>query len=149
MVSLERSLEVLTKNCMNSEKWWIWIGAQNAFGLFATWASVMAALNLAVILQYAVGVARLPSGATALALLLFFFVLWSLIELIFLDRYSRYLLSPYIIIIWSFIAILVGDFVPGSFPNAVLTLVALIIVSVLFIIKLTVMLVKHYVRPLK
>ena len=148
MIYLTKNLEVLTKNCMYAEKWWIWIGVQNGLGVFATWVNALTATHFAIMLQRS-GVNAVTAGAVALVLLFVWFVLWSIFELTFFDRYSRYLFMPYVTIAWAYLGFLIGGSLLAGSGVFVFTWVAFSILVILGIVKLVVMLVKHFVDPLK
>ena len=149
MIYLKGNLELLEKIGLYQEKWYIWIGVQNGLAVYATWVTAETALNFAISLQYYSGVIRSTSGTVALSTLLFLFTIWTLFDILFLDKYTRYLFMPYFTLIWVFVGILVEDCCfRYSVANEVLVIATLGIVSFLAVVKLLVLFNRHYKRPI-
>ena len=148
---LARNLEVLVKNRLKSERWWIWIGVQNGLGIYAAWATVATALNLAIVLQYRSGLDSEGAGTVALIIILAFFIFWSFLELVLLDRYARYLFTPYLVAAWAFIGILVHhwgvDWTPTD-RNAIVTAIGIAIIIGLSLVKVILLIIRQIKKPL-
>jgi len=73
----------------------------NGFGVYTTWTVIATLINLSVALVYEFEVDMTKTCLTALCLLVIVHVTWFMVENTVLDRYVRYLLTPYMVIIWA------------------------------------------------
>ena len=153
MKYLDTNLELLTTIGLNAEKWWIRHGVQNGLAVYATWSTITAILNLAALLEHSSSALRLAAGQVALITMLTFVVFWAFLELIFLRRYTRYLLMPYATFIWAFNGILAKrhcnpDWVLSD-QNDVLIITGLVFPALVIAIKMAMLLhtrVEHFCK---
>ncbi|KAK1172517.1 hypothetical protein AOXY_G5118 [Acipenser oxyrinchus oxyrinchus] len=79
--------------------WLIRILVQNGVAVYTTWTTIATLLNFAVVLTYNGGVARETAGTVVLSILLVEVILWFVAENFFLDKYVRYTLTIYPVVI--------------------------------------------------
>jgi len=73
----------------------------NGFGIYTTWTVIAGLLNFTHALVYGGGVSVKTGSLTALSLLLVFHVTYFILENTIFDKYIRFLLTPYIVVIWA------------------------------------------------
>jgi len=119
------------------------VALQNGVAMYATWTSIATLLNLAHVMTYSGGVKETASSTTVLSLLLIELIVFAALDFALLDRFFRYLLTPYI----TFIVALIGSLTNGQmdqngqkYPktqiNQNFTIALLVIASLLFVIKM-------------
>jgi len=81
--------------------WMYIILAFNGQALYCTWTFFASLLNFSICLVY-VGDATLKEAAdTNLSLVLILVLGWAVMDMIFLDRFTRYLIAPYMVVVWA------------------------------------------------
>ncbi|CAJ0951276.1 unnamed protein product [Ranitomeya imitator] len=81
------------------ELWLIRIFAQNGIAVYATWTTIACLLNFAAALTYNGGIPNSTSTTVCLSILAFEVVLWFCLENFVLDKYVRYTLTVYPVVI--------------------------------------------------
>ncbi|XP_046543439.1 uncharacterized protein LOC124253666 [Haliotis rubra] len=83
---------------------------QNGIALYATWTSMAAFITMAVLMVYRSDptINQATASSVVLAFIAAFLVVYSITDLIVLDKYSRYTFTPYAVILWVLIGILVS-----------------------------------------
>ncbi|XP_051879336.1 uncharacterized protein LOC127574388 isoform X2 [Pristis pectinata] len=79
--------------------WLVRILVQNGIAVYATWTTIATLLNFAVVLTYNASVTMVTSGTICLSLLAFEVVLWFYLENFVFDKYVRYTLTIYPVVI--------------------------------------------------
>jgi len=73
----------------------------NGLALYTTWTVIASLINLTTALVYAGEVGQREAALAALTLLVIFHSTWFLVENFVVDRYARYILTPYLVVIWA------------------------------------------------
>ncbi|KAI0228167.1 hypothetical protein LSAT2_021348 [Lamellibrachia satsuma] len=132
---------------MRREIWMIRIFVQNGLGLFASWGSVAAMFNFAVVLKYRTG-ARAEVGSTvSLAIFTMEIVAWWVFDNFVFERLLRYMFTPYAVVIFS-LAGIVGGTHDLFRPNSIYVMLLLALTAVLFIVKLVLVVYRHNKYPM-
>ncbi|XP_041046057.1 uncharacterized protein si:ch211-161h7.5 isoform X1 [Carcharodon carcharias] len=79
--------------------WLVRILVQNGLTVYATWTTIATLINFAVVLTYSGGITVVTSGTVSLSILAFEVVLWFNLENLLFDKYVRYTLTVYPVII--------------------------------------------------
>lgn len=112
----------------------------NGLGIYTTWTVIASLINLTTALVYAGGLDQQACCIASLTLLVIFHVTWFALENFVFDRYVRYLLTPYLVVIWACNGIrakkMTDPLVPSTIKNYVLAI--LIIAGCTFVIRLIV-----------
>ena len=150
IVSLRRLKEfgpLMARQNLHCEIWWIRIVVCNGLAMFASWGTVAAMFNFAVVLTYGTG-ARLDVGSTvSLAIFTMEIVAWWIFDNLVFEKLLRYLYTPYIVLTVSIAGILSKNWDPVK-PNAIFVAVLLALSIILFIVKVILSVYRHYKRPL-
>jgi len=81
--------------------WTYIILAVNGQALYCTWTFFASLLNFSICLVY-VGDASLKTAADVnLSLVLIIVLSWVAVDIIYLDQFTRYLVSPYLVVVWA------------------------------------------------
>ncbi|XP_070574948.1 uncharacterized protein [Ptychodera flava] len=89
---------------MSSQKldvWCIRILIHNGLAIYATWCTIAALLNIGSTLVYWVGLSQETAGIICLSVLAFEVVLWAMLEVLVLDRWFRFTLTIWPVVIWA------------------------------------------------
>jgi hypothetical protein len=73
----------------------------NALGVYATWCTVASLLNLAMVLHHHHEVPMQTSCFVSLGFLTAEILIWVPVDLIFLDKWTRYLVTPHLVLVWA------------------------------------------------
>ncbi|XP_041372326.1 uncharacterized protein LOC121385636 [Gigantopelta aegis] len=134
---LGRNSYLLKSLGRRADLWMVRVLVQNGVAFYATWSALIALLDLGSVLSYA-AIPQLDVGLSStivLGLVSGFVVVYFLVDIFLADRYSRYTVSPYVVMI----VFLTGVFVTawrGSTLNGVFSLSLLATCSTLSLIKL-------------
>lgn len=110
----------------------------NGFAIYTTWTVVASLINLTTSLVY-VGQTDMKSTClAALSLLVVFHTTWFILENFVLDRYARWILTPYLVIIWAANGIRANIASDLTVPQAVkdFVLAILVIASITMAVRL-------------
>ncbi|XP_028296642.1 uncharacterized protein LOC114479504 [Gouania willdenowi] len=121
---------------------------QNGLALYTTWTSIAALINLALVLHLA-GMERSTAATAALCLLLGEVSVWFILENWVLDRWVRNILTVYPVVIVALAGNVYRRFDPEHpTPNAVFTVVLLVLACILFVSRVFTVIWRNKWRPL-
>ncbi|XP_033725752.1 uncharacterized protein LOC117315597 [Pecten maximus] len=147
--AVRNNISSLVKDGAGKEAWFIRFFLQNGIAFYATWVTVATHLNVAMVMHYSGGVANDISCTTALGLLIFFVILWFLTETILLDVYTRYVFSPYIVLVIALSGSLAKNFdLDLRYRNSILSVLLLGMSGFFLLLKVIIILVRHNSTPL-
>ncbi|KAM5164951.1 uncharacterized protein ACMZJ9_007351 [Mantella aurantiaca] len=117
--------------------WLIRIFAQNGIAVYATWTTIACLLNFSVALTYNGGISNSVSTTVSLSILAFEVVLWFILENFVLEKYVRYTLTVYPVVIVALSGSLDKNFQESSPDgNNIFISVLLAVACALFTIRL-------------
>lgn len=140
--SLRRQCPLLLKNGHCWDVSLIYGLVQNGVGLYTAWCSVAAAINSGISLYFFHGLERTAAGAVVLIIVAAEVSVFIAFDMLFLDRWTHCLITPYLTVIWVLSAILTVNKVTMK-CNSVLTLALLCLVSAATLVKVTAMVWRH------
>ena len=118
----------------------------NGLAVFATWGTVAAMFNFAVVLAYGTGTEQVAGSTVALALFSLEILVWFAFDMFLFEAALRYLYTPYIVLLISLSGIVTKNY--GTNSNSHFVLVILILVALLFIVKILLSIYRHHKQPL-
>ena len=142
---LSRNIEI-KDHLMKREQpklYWTYICmAFNGQGVYCTWTIIASTLNFTIFLQYGEGINKETSADINLASLLVICVGWASIEIACLDKFTRFLITPYIVVIWALGGIIdkknsdpnVSDKTKTFLTSLMLIAINLLLVKICFIV---------------
>jgi len=105
----------------------------NGLGIYTTWTVIASLINLTTALVYAGEVDQREACLAALSLLVIFHCTWFVIENFVVDFYARYILTPYLVVIWASNGIRIkkmeDPLVPQDIKNYVLAILVIAILT--------------------
>ena len=129
------------------ERGWVVGQVHNAMCFYATWVSVATLINFGTVLSYGGG--NVPQSTTCtiiLSILTVGLVAWFVADLVFLDKYVRYVLTPYIVLILAFSGSIDKNWNPAN-TNSIFTACLLGIVCAMLLVKIVVMIARCLKKP--
>lgn len=120
----------------------------NGLGIYATWTSIATLLNLAIVITYSKGsdVSVSMASTVALGVLTAEIVAFVSTDLLLLDHYSRYTITPYIVFIVALAGSISRNWKTRA-TNSIFTAVLLGVGSLALLAKLTLTVYRHMTRP--
>jgi len=122
----------------------------NGLGIYTTWTIVASLINFTSALVFYGEVDQKTACLVSLSLLVVFHVSWFILENFVFDFYARYILTPYIVVIWASNGIRAKKWgdpnVPDEVNNFVLSI--LIIASITLLVRLAIVLYRVVKKPL-
>ncbi|OWF39584.1 uncharacterized protein LOC110464883 [Mizuhopecten yessoensis] len=147
--AVRKNLSVLIKDGAGKEAWFIRFFLHNGIAFYVTWVTVATHLNVAMVMHYSAGVANDISCTIALGMLTFFVMLWFVTENVLLDAYTRYLFSPYIVLVVALIGSIAKNFdLELRYRNSILSVILLSMSGFFLFLKLIIIIVRHNRAPL-
>lgn len=153
VVSMRRLQEwgpLMLRSKLDRDIWIIRIVIQNGLGLYATWGTVAAVFNFAIVLTYRTGLSgeRQEVGSTvSLIVFTLEIIAWFVLDVIVFEQVLRYLLTPYLVILTSLVGILSKNWDPTK-RNSIYTATLLGAAFFLTLIKVVLLGWRHYKQPL-
>lgn len=119
----------------------------NGIAIYETWITAAAQVNFAVALQYDYDCSSSTAAIVALSIVLLEMGTWFMAEITILDRYVRYTLMVYPVVIWALTGIIANNYEDGE-ASSVLSVVAICIAGCLLMARLALVVVYHLKKPL-
>ncbi|XP_066451586.1 uncharacterized protein [Eleutherodactylus coqui] len=129
--------------------WLIRIFAQNGIAVYATWTTIASLLNFSVVLTYNGNIPNDTSTTVCLSILAFEVVLWFCLENFVFDKYVRYTLTVYPVIIVALSGALDKHFTAAAPDrNNIYIAVLLSVACALFVVRLVLVIWRHFKQPI-
>jgi len=122
----------------------------NGLGIYTTWTVIASLVNLTTALVYAGEVDQRGACLAALSLLVIFHCTWFVIENFVVDFYARYILTPYLVVIWASNGIRAKKMDDSNVPQDVkdFVLAILVIAVITFVVRLVIVIYRGVKKPL-
>ncbi|XP_053739708.1 uncharacterized protein LOC128769760 [Synchiropus splendidus] len=121
---------------------------QNGLALYATWVSIASLINFSVVLHLW-GVVKSTAATASLCILFAELVAWFILENWVLDRWVRYILTVYPVVIVALVGNLYKHYDPQDpSPNSIFMVALLVVACVLLVSKVCTVIWRHKRRPL-
>lgn len=130
-VSYWRMNKLHTDKFPKFDFWAIQILVNNGIALYATWCTVASLLNLAMAISYFHGVKQDVASTISLSILSVEIFVWFILENTVLERFLRYTVTIYPVLIWALSASIAKNFDPAK-RNSIFTVVLLSAACALF-----------------
>lgn len=125
---LDKNIEFLRKDGRKLDIWCIRIMVQNGLGVYATWTTIATLLNMAIVMIYEGNprIANDDASTVALSILVVELLGYTFADLAFLDRYTRYIVTPFCVVPMALGASLAKNYKAGS-RNSIMTIVMIVL----------------------
>ncbi|XP_077982438.1 uncharacterized protein LOC144437385 [Glandiceps talaboti] len=127
--------------------WCIRILVHNGIAIYATWCTVATLLNTGVVLVYWYDLTQETAGLICLSILSLEVVVWFLLETFVLDKWVRYTLTVWAVIIWALAGILDLNW-DTSNATCIFSIVLIVVASCIFIFRIILFTWRVCKRPL-
>ena len=107
----------------------------NGIALYATWCTIASLLNLAMAITYFHGVAQDVACTISLVILAVEVIVWFSLENTILDKYVRYTLSVYPVVIWALSASINKNW-DSTKRNSIISLILLVVACTLLVARI-------------
>ncbi|RUS83023.1 hypothetical protein EGW08_009211 [Elysia chlorotica] len=146
--ALDRASPYLVQQGRTTEIWLTRGLVHNGLAIQGTWVSVATLLNLAMVLTYSGNeiASADDAGTVSLCVLALEIAVFAATDLLFLDRWSRYTLTPYAVLIVALSGSLAKNYTAGA-RNSVFTIVLLTAACVLAVVKVCMTVYRHLRCP--
>lgn len=147
-----KATSALQKNhWTKADLWATRILVHNGIAFYATWVSIAWLLNVAIVAHYFGSLSLTDAGTLSLSLLLLEILVWFFLDIVLLDRFTRYIQSVYIVLFVATTAIVTehwnrADEEPRNHQFA---LALVLLAAVLQIAKIVLTIVFAFVRKIK
>lgn len=147
---LYENIAVLCRLGAGKEVWLVRCLVQNGLAFFATWVSIATLLNFAIVLTYIWSVEMQVSSSIALAILALEIILWFCLDNFLFDKYVRYTLTPYIVVVIALAGSISKNFdLDMNYRNSVFIAVLLGVAGVILMLKLLLVVRRHRKLPIR
>uniref|UniRef100_A0AAV2L8X5 Uncharacterized protein n=1 Tax=Knipowitschia caucasica TaxID=637954 RepID=A0AAV2L8X5_KNICA len=122
---------------------------QNGIAIYATWTTIASLVNLNIVLVTEANMSQNDAATTTLSILLVVIVTWFVLENWLLEKHVRYIVSIYPTVIYGLVGVFTKIFDPEITSRNDIFIVALLATaSVLFVLRIVLVIWKHIKRPL-
>ncbi|XP_070574375.1 uncharacterized protein [Ptychodera flava] len=131
----------------NKEVWAIRLLVHNGIAFYATWCTIATLLNLAMTLAYYTSLSQSTASTISLSILVLEILVWFICENVVIEKYVRYTISPYIVVIVA----LCGSYTKNWNPektNSIMTVSMLGLAGLLFVVRIILLIWRQHNRPL-
>ncbi|XP_034002716.1 uncharacterized protein LOC117495542 [Trematomus bernacchii] len=129
--------------------WLLRVLVQNGVMIYTTWTTIATLINLTIVLTYDVGMSPLDAATISYCFLTVVLLVWFALENFVLDKHVRYVLVIYPVLIWALTGNLDKNFDAESPNRNGFFIVALLAsASVLFLVRIVLVIWRHIKQPL-
>ncbi|XP_053383038.1 uncharacterized protein LOC123540311 [Mercenaria mercenaria] len=142
--NLNRGIDILIKQERKSDVWLTRFLVQNGLSMYATWCTIATLLNFAFLLAYrsAHDIGQRNASTISLGILSGVIALFLVTDWFFLDRYTRYTFTPYIVLVVAFTGSLAKNYDEGA-RNTIFTIALLAVSGVAALTKVCLLFWRH------
>ena len=109
----------------------------NGLALYTTWCTIASLINLTMAITYAHGVAQDVASTIALVILAVEIIVWFSLENTILDKFVRYTLTIYPVVIWALSASINKNWDPAK-RNSIITVILLAMACTLLLVRIAI-----------
>ena len=109
----------------------------NGIALYTTWSTIASLLNLTMVLTYVHGVSQDVASTIALVILAVEIIVWFSLENTILDKFVRYTLTIYPVVIWALSASINKNWDPAK-RNSIISVILLSVACTLLVVRIAI-----------
>lgn len=144
------NIALLKSSGAKKDIWLTRILVQNGLAFYATWVSIATLLNFAIVMTYYWSVDVQVSSSVALGVLSLDIVVWFTLDTFVFDKYVRYTLTPYIVLVIALTGSVMKNFnLDTNERNSIFVAILLAIACLLLVVKLVLVAWRHRKYPIK
>ncbi|XP_045923807.1 uncharacterized protein si:ch211-161h7.5 [Micropterus dolomieu] len=131
------------------ELWLLRVLVQNGVMIYTTWTTIATLINLTIVLTYDAKVSPTDAATISYSILAVVLLVWFVLENFILDKHMRYILITYPVLIFALCGNLDKNFDAQSpSRSGIFIVVLLALASVLFVIRIVLVVWRHVKQPL-
>lgn len=141
---LDRGIDILVKQERKSDVWLTRFLVQNGLSIYATWCTIATLLNFAFVLTYrsAVDIDQRDACTASLSILTVLILIFLVTDWFFLDRFTRYTFTPYLVLIVALTGSIAKNYNAGA-RNTVFTITLLSLSGAAAVVKCFLTIYRH------
>ncbi|XP_069015491.1 uncharacterized protein [Embiotoca jacksoni] len=137
------------KKYHKTDLWLFRVLVQNGVMIYTTWTTIATLINLTIVLTYDVKISPNDAATISYSILTVLLLVWFVLENLVLDKHVRYICVIYPVVIWALSGNLDKNFDAESpSRNGVFIAVLLTLATVLFVIRIILVVWRHIKQPL-
>lgn len=143
--NLDKGMDVLIKQERKSDVWLTRFLVHNGLSIYATWCTIATLLNFAFVLTYRSShdISQKDASTVSLSILAVIIVLFLVGDWCFLDRYTRYTFTPYLVLVVALTGSISKNYDEGA-RNTIFTIVLLAVSGVAAFVKCFLLFYRHF-----
>jgi len=114
----------------------------NGLALYTTWTTIASLINLTMAITYVNGVAQDVASTIALVILAVEIIVWFSLENTILDKFVRYTLTIYPVVIWALSASINKNWDPTK-RNSIISVILLAVACTLLVVRIVIVVWRH------
>ncbi|XP_061569609.1 uncharacterized protein LOC133423450 [Cololabis saira] len=131
------------------ELWLLRVLVQNGVMIYATWTTIATLINLTIVLTYDAKMSPTDAATLSYSLLTVVLLVWFVLENSILDKHVRYICINYPVVLWALTGNLDKNYDSNSpSRNGIFIVALLALTSVLFVMRIILVVWKHIKQPL-
>ncbi|XP_041817861.1 uncharacterized protein LOC121624273 [Chelmon rostratus] len=129
--------------------WLLRVLVQNGVMIYTTWTTIATLINLTIVLTYDAKMSPEDAATISYSCLAVVLLVWFVVENLALDKHVRYILVTYPVVIWALSGNLDKNFNANALSlNGVFIAVLLAIACALFVVRIILVVWRHFHEPL-
>ncbi|KAM7390441.1 hypothetical protein PAMA_008548 [Pampus argenteus] len=137
------------KKYHKADLWLLRVLVQNGVMIYTTWTTIATLINLTIVLTYVAKMPPTDAATISYSMLTVILLVWFIVENFVLDKHVRYILTIYPVVIWALSGNLDKNYDATSpSRNGIFIAVLLALASVLFVIRIVLVIWRHIKQPL-
>lgn len=142
--NLNRGIDILIKQERKADVWLTRFLVQNGLSIYATWGTIATLLNFALVLAYRSShdISQQNASTISLGILTAVIIAFLVTDWFFLDRYTRYTFTPYLVLVVALTGSLAKNYEEGA-RNTIFTIVLLAVSGAAALVKIFLMFWRH------
>lgn len=144
---LDNIAALLINSGQNKDIWMIRLFVHNGLAVYAAWTSIATLLNTNIVMIYEGDVDIQLGGSISLGILGLEILIYVALDMFFLDRYTRYTITPYFVVILALTGSITKNW-DWDNRNSIITAVLLGVAGFCALAKVVMLVIRHIRKPL-
>jgi len=122
----------------------------NGLAIYTTWTTIASLINIGTALVYVGGVSNKDASLAMLSLLVIIHCTWFVLENFVFDKYVRFILTQYLVVIWAINGVRAKKMDDENVPQEIkdFVLAILIIAAITFVVRVAIVIYRYVKKPM-
>jgi len=147
----------IAKHCHEFQRgsplfWWgmLYRFVVNGLAIYTTWTTIASLINIGTALVYVGGVSNKDASLAMLSLLVIIHCTWFALENFVFDKYVRFILTQYLVVIWAINGVRAKKMDDENVPQEIkdFVLAILIIAAITFVVRVAIVIYRYVKKPM-